>query len=236
MQTTNIGTLNVRGINNDFAKKQLADDMQKYHLDILAIQEHHMKGTSTENIRTTDGKNGYTLFTTGAQDNKYHGVGFVIGNKFSASFETVSDRICKATVNLRDQKRKLIVIATYAETLQQSENNEAARTARENFYETLDYQIRNVSNRDFLFIAGDMNAKTGSGHHQYPSNIGRYGKGIMNSNGQCLADLAVQNELVLTNTFFKHKMAHRTTWEAPLRVQEHKDKGGEIRKIHTGIR
>ena len=38
-----------------------------------------------------------------------------------------------------------------------------------------------------LIIAGDMNAKTGSGHHDYPEYIGRYGKGRMNSNWKHLA-------------------------------------------------
>ena len=38
-------------------------------------------------------------------------------------------------------------------------------------------------------IAGDMNAKIGSGHHDYPECIGRCGKGKMNSNGKYLAEL-----------------------------------------------
>ena len=35
-----------------------------------------------------------------------------------------------------------------------------------------------------LIIAGDMNAKIGSGHHDYLECIGRYGKGKMNSDGK----------------------------------------------------
>ena len=34
-----IGTLNVRGIQKEMDKIRLADDMQKYKMDILSIQE-----------------------------------------------------------------------------------------------------------------------------------------------------------------------------------------------------
>ena len=41
-----VGSLNVRGIREN--QTDLADDMQKYKLDILAVQEHHMKGTGVK--------------------------------------------------------------------------------------------------------------------------------------------------------------------------------------------
>ena len=81
-----------------------------------------------------------------------------------------------------------------------------------------------------LIIAGDLNANIGSGHHDYPECIGRYGKGKMNSNGKHLAGFPLLNDLFLTNTKFKHKMHHRTTWTGPERRNEFKDKNGEIRR------
>ena len=80
-----------------------------------------------------------------------------------------------------------------------------------------------------LIIAGDMNAKIGSGHHDNPECLGRYGKGKMNSNGKHLAEFALLNDLFLTNTKFKHKMCHTTTWMGAERRNELKDKNGEIR-------
>ena len=70
-----------------------------------------------------------------------------------------------------------------------------------------------ISNRDIIILAGDFNAKTGSSHENYPSVVGRYGKGKTNSNGEFLIEFALKNELFLTNTTFKHKMSHRTTWD-----------------------
>ena len=45
--------------------------------------------------------------------------------------------------------------------------------------------------------------------------MGRFGRGEMNTNGEHLLDLAARHDLVLTNTLFQHKHAHRTTWESP---------------------
>ena len=75
-----------------------------------------------------------------------------------------------------------------------------------------------------------MNAKIGSGHHDYPECIARYGKGKMNNNRRYLAEFALLNDLFLTNTKFKHKVCHRTTWTGLERRNEFKDKNGEIRR------
>jgi hypothetical protein len=46
--------------------------------------------------------------------------------------------------------------------------------------------------------------------------MGKFGKGILNSNGKELLESSVQHEMVLTNTF-DHPLRHRTTWESPYR-------------------
>ena len=42
-------------------------------------------------------------------------------------------------------------------------------------------------------------------------------------------DLAKRHDLILCNTLFYHKMAHRTTWVCPMKISVHKDRNGEIR-------
>ena len=39
-----------------------------------------------------------------------------------------------------------------------------------------------------------------------------------------------RNNIMLTNTIFKHKMAHRTIWLGPERTNERKDENGDIRR------
>jgi hypothetical protein len=81
-------------------------------------------------------------------------------------------------------------------------------------YNDLNETFRQVASRNICVVVGDFNAKTGTGHEIYPKNIGPYGKGIMNSSGSILLEMLAKHDMVITNTLFKHKMAHRTTWTA----------------------
>ena len=101
---------------------------------------------------------------------------------------------------------------------------------REEFYNRLDSVVQSVSSRDILIIAGDMNAKTGSEYENYKLNMGQFGKGIANENGIELLNSCHKNELLLTNTTFKHNMSKRTTWTCPERVKEHLDRNKQIRR------
>ena len=94
--------------------------------------------------------------------------------------------------------------------------------------DALESVIDKKAKRDLLVIRGDFNAKTGSVHDDYPDNMGQFGKGIMNSSGERLLETCQTHNLVLTNTLFQHKKAHRTTWEAPFR--NFTTKAGEARR------
>ena len=58
-------------------------------------------------------------------------------------------------------------------------------------------------------VIGDVNAKTGSGYPQYKDATRKYGKRLKNSNGDTLLQLAKEKKLILTNTLFDYKLAHR---------------------------
>ena len=89
---------------------------------------------------------------------------------------------------------------------------------RENLYEEIEKIITKTPNRDMIFLTGDFNAKVGSDNRDYPENIGKYGKGMINSSGKVLLETCQRNNLIVTNTLFPHKLSHRTTWTAPYRV------------------
>ena len=88
---------------------------------------------------------------------------------------------------------------------------------REEFYETIENIIDKTPKRDVIILAGDFNAKTGSGWKEYKENMGRHGKGLINSSGKRLLEMCKKNNLFITNTTFKHKKTHITTWTAPYR-------------------
>ena len=81
--------------------------MQKYKIDILAIQETHLKGTGAIDIRTSDNKEVFDLYYTGPEKNSFHGVGVVVRKDQQADFKNISDRICMATIRLEEDKRDL---------------------------------------------------------------------------------------------------------------------------------
>ena len=115
-------------------------------------------------------------------------------------------RICQMKCYVKENP--LICIFTYAPTETSSNKNPEDRN---NYYQELEDIIRSVPLSNMLIICGDMNAKTGIGHQLYPSVMGKYGKGQTNNNGQRLIAICSRNELYITNTFFDHEMAHRTT-------------------------
>ena len=91
-----------------------------------------------------------------------------------------------------------------------SEKNPESRTE---FYDKLESVVDKINYKNSqIFIGGDFNAKTGSDFDKYRQNMGKYGKGNLNSNGEHLLEFLNRNQLNLTNTLFKHKLAHRATW------------------------
>ena len=128
IQKLNIGCLNVRGCQNLEERKTLIEDCQKYELQIFAVSETQLAGTSLEQHVTSDKDNTttkYAFFHTGSDDNTHHGVGLIIDQDLSPTFKRISDRICAASINLVNHK--LIVISAYAPTLEVSEANPEVR-------------------------------------------------------------------------------------------------------------
>ncbi|XP_046863472.1 uncharacterized protein LOC124457235 [Xenia sp. Carnegie-2017] len=86
---------------------------------------------------------------------------------------------------------------------------------KEDFYQKLRETIREVPSTDKLIIAGDLNARVGDEVENWPGVLGHYGVGKCNTNGELLLALCSEYGLVITNTVFKHKHTHKTTWMHP---------------------
>ena len=90
--------------------------------------------------------------------------------------------------------------------------------AAEAYYDNVKTAIK-VPARYDLFIAGDFNARLGScSASDYGSgvsnNIGRYGNGVRNENGQMLLDFMITYNLFACNTAFKKWAKDTTSWKA----------------------
>ncbi len=214
-----IATWNIRGILEDHRLQELSDDIQRYDLDAVGVQETHLRGTGTIELpspRTaTSPKHKYTLYYTGPTNSSHHGVGIVIKSDCQATFKRISDRICSVTIeNLSEVTghRKIHIISSYAPTLKRSRQDPKLA---DDFYNLLDKTVNNIPSREPLFICADTNAQVGVDYKRYSSSIGQFGKGNINSNGERLGEFLVRNGLTATNTFFQHKVKHRVTWIHP---------------------
>ena len=85
------------------------------------------------------------------------------------------------------------------------------------FYEQLSDIISNINRNVLIITEGDFNAKTKM-HNRDPllnKIIGKYVKSNVNENGEKFIELCNLHNLRITNTFFKHKRTHQTTWTSP---------------------
>ena len=86
---------------------------------------------------------------------------------------------------------------------------------RTTFYSQLKGTLRNIPSTDKLLLIGDFNARIGRENDKWPSALGKYGIGKCNFNGELLLALCTEFDLIVTNTMFKQKDAHKTTWTHP---------------------
>ncbi len=206
----NIGCLNVRGCKEEYKRNIIVEDCVQNDLQVLGITETHITDNNLQNY-SINGK-GYLMYVSGEKEKKYEGVGIVVKQELNPIFKEISSRIYQCEIKLKD--RKLVIIVAYAPTLKVSESN---TDKRDQFYEELECTIKKVSKRNALAVIGDFNAKTGTGWKEFPDEMGKFGKGQMNSNGRLLLECMKANDMILTNTLFKHKLSQITTWEAPMR-------------------
>ena len=181
----------------------------------LCTTETRISGKKVQTIKTTDKKTEFHHYISGKDKNTRYGVGIVVPTSLKADFIPINDRICKLQIDTEGENPNITIISAYAPT---EDNATKQPEKREAFYDLLEQQIKSVNDKDILVIGGDFNAQTGSGYKRYPNNMGKFGKGKLSDNGYELLDMcAARNDLILTNTKFNHKLAHRTTWQAPER-------------------
>ena len=95
--------VNIRGILENHKLHELADDIQRYDLDAVGVQETHLRRTGTIDLpspRTpTSPRHKYTLYYTGPTNSSHHGVEMIIRSDCQATFKKISDRICSVTID-----------------------------------------------------------------------------------------------------------------------------------------
>ena len=132
----------------------------------------------------------------------------------NVTFNPVSERICIITTNT-SENIKCHLISAYAPTLENS-----VRSPDETciFYEKLSSLINSIKQRDALIIGGDFNAKTKLQVPEMENQlvIGKYAKKHGKWKWKFTIEFCKLHNLLITNTIFKHKPSHQTTWISQL--------------------
>ena len=208
-------TWNVRGLTKTDKQHLLAQDCDRYDLDIIGIQE-----TKTRQFSDLRLPGNHRLLLFDQKDGYHGGLGFLINsrvNHFFRSFHQISDRVVYMDFFVPSKfvhkpPCKLRIVNCYSPTNPKTISNPEAT---DQFYRELQVAV-DVPARYELWILGDFNAKLGKRSEQdYNSglhkNLGRYGVGRRNENGERLLNFLVFNNLFAANTAFRHSSRHITT-------------------------
>ena len=109
----------------------------------------------------------------------------------------------------------MTIICAYAPTLVTDED------IINQFYDDLDSAIRRADKSDKIILLGDFNARVGSRSDLWEGVLGPHGTGKMNQNGLRLLSLCSEHDLIITNSLFKLKDKHKTSWMHPRSKQWH---------------
>lgn len=121
-------------------------------------------------------------------------------------WEAHGPRTIAASFRTKKKRINVNIIQCYAPT------NDSDEERKDEFYDRLQTIIQKYTGRDITIVMGDLNAKIGGDNRGYETIMGQHGLGEMNENGERLADLCANNNLVIGGSVFPHKRIHKATW------------------------
>ena len=206
------GTFNCQGLNDKVKQTHIADDFYKFRLAVIMVQETRIKETGLHEFTSSDGK--MVCFYNSVNGAKWiRGVEIITTENTNVTFNLVSKRICIITTNT-SENIKCHLISANAPTLENTVRNPETCI----FYEQLSSLVNSIKQRDARIIGGDFNAKTKVQVSEMEKQLAmrRYAKNKVNENGNLLIEFCKLRNLLITNTIFKYKPSHQTTWISPL--------------------
>uniref|UniRef100_A0A8D9DWW4 Craniofacial development protein 2 n=1 Tax=Cacopsylla melanoneura TaxID=428564 RepID=A0A8D9DWW4_9HEMI len=199
------GTWNVRSLYSPGAIKILDDELEKYNMDIVALQETRWLGQGTIKEKN------YTYFYSGNDNGRHQfGVAIAVANRIRGnvqSFQPVHERLC--CIRLKAKFNNIDIITFHAPTEDKDDQ------VKDLFYEELETLFDQLPLYDTKLLLGDANAKVGKECFWKP-HIGMHSLHDMsNDNGTRLVSFASSKNLRVMSTMFPHKRIHKGTWISP---------------------
>ena len=194
-----IATWNVRSLYKVGKFDNVKREMDRMKLDIMGLCDVRWKGAGL--ITSGD----FTMVYSGGEKHE-RGVGVLLNKQCSKSLKGyffVSDRVL--LIRLAGNPFDISIIQVYAPTAESSEES------IETFYNEVEIARNQTKSQDIVLIQGDFNAKVGK--ERFENVVGPHGLGTINDRGERLREWAQYNDLVITNTWFKHHPRRRYTWK-----------------------
>ena len=184
--------------------------MKSKNMVLLALAESRWPGSGVSSACDS------TILHSGSPSSHTHGVAVILSPHAKAAwdaaecvFQPVSEHILR--LRLKCHMSYMTVVAVYASTNPTNSTSDTVG-ASEAFYDQLQSSLSSFPSSDLLVILGDFNARVGSDFSSWNSVIGPHGIGECNENGERLLDFCASNQLIITNTWFQHKLLHKATW------------------------
>lgn len=201
-----LGQWNVLSLYRLGSLRLLLKELDKYNIDLAAIQEIRWKGSGLLEKRY------HTIYYSCQEQCQRHsfGTGFVVRGRtrdLVIGFTPMNPRIC--ILRLKGKFYNYSIVSCHAPTEVTPEDE------KEVFYDTLDRVFDSCPKSDIKIIAGDFNAKIGKELAFIPT-IGRYSlHDETNDNGRMLINFAASKDMVVGSTMFPGKRIHKGTWRSP---------------------
>jgi len=146
-----MGTWNVKTLLKPGKMQELAEELAKTQLEILAIQETRWPGTGY--IKKKD----FSIYYSGTRDQIGQvGTGFILLGRIRDNvigFEAMNERFCK--IGLKSKCNNLTLINIYAPTEDKTDEE------KEKFYDDLQTVLDRTPKSDTVIVLGEANEKLG---------------------------------------------------------------------------
>lgn len=200
-------TLNTKGCRGKLNK--ILKKLNQHKFDIVTLTETKNKGIGSEITGS------YVHLYSGVPKKQYakRGVFILIKRKLKkqiTDWETINEDMIRVNINIL--QHRITILEVYAIS------NNATVAEKDQFFDTLNREIRQIGNNREIVILNDMNRKIGKTEKK--KIIGLFGEETINDNDERLnSDTTnrywwtppVSYQLRITNGYFKHKDIYKYT-------------------------
>lgn len=190
---------------------EIIEEFEKAKMHLLAITELKRKG---QGIIETEGEHILIYSGVPISERAQAGVGCIINKEWKKgiqSWEFISERILKIEL-------KNIIQETVTAIIVYGPNDNGKAEEKDNFWMKLQETVETSKGK--ILILGDFNSRVGNNNEGIEEIMGIFGEQEKNNNGDRMIDFCLMNNLVISNSTFKHKDIHKFTRVEPAKDEK----------------